>query len=150
MNTFDDNEINSSIGLEIMIQFPKFNYSEVKRLWYVDYYDGPLSGIMDYHGKLYWYEMIDEINAPYYPIKPDPKDDRPHWTICCGRLFAVVELNSEQLEYEIESHKLFEENKKDYDEEDNGLKKPFVDGETYFRSTSKVVGWFIARRSIIE
>lgn len=41
------------------LQLPKIDAREIKMLWFSDYWDGPLKGILRYQGKEYLYHMVD-------------------------------------------------------------------------------------------
>ncbi len=50
----------------------ELNGNEVFLLNYLDYYDGPLSGVAEYQGEKYWYWFVDSEDPHYiyylYPI----------------------------------------------------------------------------------
>jgi hypothetical protein len=35
----------------------------VRLLWHNDYWDGPVSGLAEYHGKEYWFQAIWDVEA---------------------------------------------------------------------------------------
>jgi len=42
------------------IALPNIYWDDVEILYYVNYYDGPLDGMMRYNGDKYWFTCIDE------------------------------------------------------------------------------------------
>jgi hypothetical protein len=40
-------------------QAPQVDPSEINILWSVNYWDGPLSGILEWHGAQYWFECVN-------------------------------------------------------------------------------------------
>ncbi len=74
-------------------QFPQIERTHLKFLWYSDFWDGPLSGMLVYNGQKYWFEIFGEA---------DETED-------FYRRFFVIRLTSTQIEEELKWHKLFEE-----------------------------------------
>lgn len=69
-----------------------------KLLWGSGYYDGVLSGVCEKWQKRYWFELITE---EYLKTKYDCEGHEDHTSI---RVFAVVDLTSEQWKIEDEQH----------------------------------------------
>ena len=72
---------------------PKLPKTFVRLLWHSDYWDGPLSGLLEYEGKKYWYAKCDENDAD------------ESWY----RRFLTIELSEEQIAEEEHWHKLFQQ-----------------------------------------
>jgi len=74
---------------------------DIRLLWHSNFWDGILSGMLNYNEKKYWFECIDQ-------------------TVYGGkRQFAVIDLTQEQLMVEEKWHQLFRDNVGthcDYDE----------------------------------
>lgn len=99
--------------------------SDVHILWNDDYYDGPLSGLMEYRDQKYYFNIVAD-NADDY------------------RKFNVYHLTKAEIEYEIEWHELFEKlvhhGSKDtfnefYERRKKEYKKPYL-------TEDKVIGYF--------
>ena len=69
---------------------PKLSDADFKLLWHCGFWDGPLSGMLLYAGKEYWFELIQE----------NPQEPPIDW---CQR-FAVVALSPAELAKEHEVH----------------------------------------------
>jgi hypothetical protein len=67
--------------------------SEVRLLWDVSYWDGPLDGVCLFRGERCWFECIDE-----------PADEER-----VSRRFLIRRLTTEQLAVEEKQHELFRE-----------------------------------------
>jgi hypothetical protein len=122
---------------------PQIARQAVRLLWHDDYWDGPLSGMLLYQGKEYWFQMIAENDDPDL--------------VAFYRRFAVLELTEAQLQEEHKWHTLFQEKvgtHTDYDvagQRELGALKPqelwheFYDAykectpSTYLENT--VIGW---------
>lgn len=65
---------------------------EVRFLWHNDWWDGPLAGMCEYKGQMYWYHCHHE----------NYKRTAKYW-----RKYGVFKMTPEQLEDEIKWHKLF-------------------------------------------
>lgn len=78
---------------------------EIKIIFAVDWWDGPLSGVCIYNGEKHWFQATDE----WY------EEDKPYW-----RRYAVIKLTPEQLAKEEAMHELYEEK--------IGDPRPYVDG----------------------
>lgn len=57
--------------------------SQLKFLWFQDFYDGPLNGILEFENKEYRYEIVTNYTKAIYP-----------------RIFALVELTEDELKEE--------------------------------------------------
>lgn len=68
---------------------------EIKWLWHCDYWDGPLSGMVQLRGHQYWAQMFDEITA----TNVDGSFQ--------ARRFAVIPLSDTELAAEQADHRLF-------------------------------------------
>lgn len=120
----------------------KLTQDDYKLLWISDYYDVPISGILQIGVSIYWFEMIQEN-------KHKPKED---WF----RRYAVVKLSTEQLEKEIKVHRDFQRyvgthwdcvEIKDSPKFIEGQSKLFYDQHLIYCQTdnfndNEVIGWF--------
>ena len=133
------------------------NYSEVKTkdvkwLWRSDYYDGPLSGMVELNGNRYWTECFDEEE---WTEQNGPDED----DIFRVRFFAILKLTDKQQESEEYWHELFQlcvGKHSDYDISGNRFKyeehtketKQFyytrreMDYEELDLSESNLISWF--------
>lgn len=68
-----------------------------KLLWHSNYWDGPLSGAVEYEGKMCFFQMAEE-NIP-------GEDEKPSFY----RRFVILELSPEEIEEENYWHALFRE-----------------------------------------
>lgn len=73
---------------------PRIGSADVRLLWHCDYWDGPRSGMLRYHGEECWFQVVAE----------DLEPDAP-W----HRRFAIVRLTAEQHADEVRWHDLFRE-----------------------------------------
>ena len=79
-------------GADDYLRAPRIGFSEVRLLWYSDFWDGPRSGMLVYRGEQCWFQVIAEN-----------RDDEPAWY----RRFAVLRLTPEQHAEECRWHELF-------------------------------------------
>ncbi len=63
---------------------------DINILWFDDYYDGVLSGLLEYENQKFKFEIITDYTQNIYP-----------------RVFAVIQLTAEQILKEIYWNKLF-------------------------------------------
>ncbi len=122
------------------LQLPRIERADVKLLWADGYWDGPLSGVLLYQGREYWFQMIlDLVDDEFVDY----------------RKYAIVELTDDQLGEEEYWHNLFREMVADYSDENGHLGtgvKPQETWDTYYEaraeakpreySTNPVIGWF--------
>lgn len=73
---------------------PKLSKEEYTLLWHNGYWDGPLSGMLRYRDREYWFEMFAEN---------ENESSEEKWY----RRYAVVALSDEQIAYEMEVHEEF-------------------------------------------
>ena len=73
---------------------PKVDAGKTENIWISDYWDGAINGMMEYQGKFYWFEMIQEND--------DWKEGE--WY----RRYAIVKLSGKQLKKEFEVHEDFQ------------------------------------------
>ena len=72
--------------------FTEDDRPDLKMLWHVDYYDGPLSGIAEYQGERVWFAIVQLHDEE--PLVPE-----------C--MFGLYRLTSEELNFEEVSHQRF-------------------------------------------
>ena len=93
---------------------------EMKMLWHVDFYDGPLAGAVLHEGRIHWFRCKD-----WYP------SDK--------RQFEILALSDEEIAAESDNHALFVKyvgSHCDYDQNNNrcvGLTSPGQEWETFYR-----------------
>ncbi len=63
----------------------------ITMLWYSNYHDGPLSGLAEYSGEKYWFDMVQNDHDTLFHI----------------RTFGLYKLSLEELETEEKRHQLF-------------------------------------------
>lgn len=75
------------------IEIPRLsgNNDEIKLLWYLDYYDGELTGILEYKTQKCYFHMVNHI-----------EEDKKYY-----RLYAIVPLSDEEFSNELKRHELF-------------------------------------------
>jgi hypothetical protein len=79
-------------GPDDCLRAPRIDYANLRLLWHDDYWDGPRSGMLLYHGEECWFEVVAES-----------EDDAAVWY----RRFAVLRLSPEQHAEESRWHELF-------------------------------------------
>ena len=72
----------------------KIEFSETVNIWVSDYWDGAISGLLEYQKEFYWFEMTQE----------NEEWEKGEWY----RRFAVLELSPKQLEKEFIIHEDFQ------------------------------------------
>lgn len=102
-------------------------------LWFDDYYDGMLSGILEHSGQKLRFEIITDYSQNIHP-----------------RTFAIISLTEKQLDEETSRHELFKNHVGDYK---NKIYRPKTEHHLYFDKISEseksdyessfVYGWFI-------
>ena len=75
-------------------ELTKIKFSETTNIWVSDYWDGAISGMLEYQNELYWFEMTQE-NAEW---------EEREWY----RRFAIIKLSKDQLKKEFEVHEDFQ------------------------------------------
>lgn len=88
---------------EILDGYQEIDSKDINWLYHSGYWDGPLSGMVEYNGKEHWVEWIDEEHRP----EPDP-DEPGEIDIVLVRWYAVLELTPEQYRAERYWHEFFE------------------------------------------
>ena len=78
------------------LYLPQIARKQIRLCWHDDYYHGPITGLLEYHGEKYWFHMCDE-NLQHA--------NDPSW----HRRYLVIELSPAQLQEEEEWHNLFRE-----------------------------------------
>ncbi|MEN8121443.1 MAG: hypothetical protein ABFS35_13915 [Bacteroidota bacterium] len=73
---------------------PKIDFSETENIWVSDYWDGAISGMIEYQNELYRFEMTQE----------NEEWKEGEW---CRR-FAILKLSEEQIEREFIVHEDFQ------------------------------------------
>ena len=127
-------------ALRIDSQIQQLNASDVRLLWFVDFWDGPINGLCMYNNKEHWFELIDNGD-----------DDSSDTT---SRHYFVVELLPEQIKDELRWQELFRQKVGTHCDfaEPNPEVKPqeahreFYDAYAQRRkpdySVNPIVGWF--------
>ena len=82
----------------------EINLKDINLLWHLGYYDGYLSGIAKYQGKLVYVNFIEDNPDLYQPSDDEDYLDNLPWY----RKFAVLELSEEQIKFELQRHQDFE------------------------------------------
>lgn len=138
--------MNASVTLEnFRTQFETYKnevkeiaLSDIDFLWFNDYWDGMLEGILAYKNKKYRFEIITDY---VQNIRP--------------RIFAIVELTLEQIEEEAFWHDLFTKHVGDHNTapfNSEGTVKPQADHHLFYDkyktrltpnySSNIVIGWY--------
>lgn len=131
---------------DVIYSEPEWKINDIKWLWEDDYYDGPISGMIEYHGKRYyasWFAGKAQMVAANEYYKEE------HEVI--WRVYCVYKLTRERQEYEEYWHELFELLKVDHKSVDDPALKFFygrqkADYEPLDLKSGKdgeVVGWFM-------
>jgi hypothetical protein len=92
-------------------EFPKISFGELSLRWYIMYYDGPLSGILDYKGeRCYWHAQSGGDDYLDYDENGVVRLDDKGNEICLYYpiVYTVHKLSNEQIELENKKHALFE------------------------------------------
>ncbi len=121
---------------------PQIQHSLIKRLWYCDFYDIDLTGILLYEQKPYWYELFEDDSDDFNALS----------------LYLIRELSEEQFVDEKRWHTLFRAHVGHHtDFEEDGvpyLKRIHKDSnpdlfykecQSYERpdySKNKIIGWY--------
>jgi hypothetical protein len=69
--------------------------SEVRKVWFSDWYDGPLTGVALYEGHEYWFAMVTNDDGEHWDFEP--------------RVYVLHRLTGEQLAQAWEMHRSFTE-----------------------------------------
>ena len=107
-------------------------------LWYDDWYDGMLSGMLEYENQKFRFEIITDYE----------KQIRP-------RVFAVISLTAQQIEEEIYWHGLFEKHVRD-DTSDKPKSEHHLFYDEYQKRTNPNYGlnyvraWYVEGQDAIE
>jgi hypothetical protein len=129
---------------EDYLRTPQIAREDVRLLWHVDFWDGPRSGMLVYHGEECWFQIVAES-----------EDADSDWY----RRFVVLRLTADQHTEEFRWHELFRTNvgvDTDYDEQEQrpttGYLWPREHWHTFYDpyrlrtppdfSGNEVVGWF--------
>jgi hypothetical protein len=102
-------------------------------LWFDDWYDGMLSGILEHEGQKFRFEIITNYTQNIYP-----------------RSYAIIQMTEEEFKEELYRGDLFKNHVADYK---NRIYKPATEHHLYFDEVSKrkqldyepsiIYGWFI-------
>lgn len=121
---------------------PQIPRADVSLLWHCDYWDGPITGLLLWHGERLWFQMIDESG-----------ENEAAWY----RRFLLIRLSEQQLRDETWWHELFRQHvgtHNDYKraEDDPGTVRPGEQWNSFYIPYSKrvpldlsqneVLGWF--------
>ena len=125
---------------------PVLNKSGMKLCWHNNYWDGPISGILEYNGGRYYFDQCDEWDGV------DQSGDA--WY----RRFLLYELTKEQMDEELYFHDLFQKyvgTHTDYNNDGKrqiGATKPRELWDNYYNEEknrkkldvkdNKIIGWF--------
>lgn len=102
--------------LEYYHQMPQIAESDIRLLWHMSYYDGPLDGILLYKGKMHRFQIFQPLRVDEVKDRIDPYDVL--WNDHYVR-YLIIELTSEQIAEEEYWHRLFQQKvgtHTDYDE----------------------------------
>lgn len=69
-------EIDYTSAKFVTRHYPQFDYDELDQEYHIDWYDGPLSGVLSHSGNRYYYAIIDDV----FEYRQDPNCD-----ICFGK-----------------------------------------------------------------
>lgn len=89
MISYSEVKITKNISL-----LPKINEKDLKFLWYNDWWDGPISGMLTYQNKKYWFDILSEDGS-----SPD----------VYYRRYLIIELSEEQVKHKEYWHDLWVE-----------------------------------------
>jgi len=120
---------------------PRIHREALRMLWIHDYWDGPLTGMLVYDGKLRWFECCD--------VNPETSD-------VGARRFVVRDVAEEQIAEEERWHALFVEHVGDHwtvqGDDRPGTVKPAEEHAKFYGPYSKrapsdyttrpILGWF--------
>lgn len=104
------------------LEYPQIPYTSVKLYWITNYYDGPISGILEHQGQRYRFDQCDEYEDIYEEDEKDEESRRQReedrqrmernkkrggtgW----ARRYIIQELTPEQLKDEEYWHAQFEQ-----------------------------------------
>lgn len=80
---------------------PKLERSQYpQRLWYNDYYDGPLSGVCRLNNETYKFECVDELEN--YDEYDDDEESEER-----GRVFVLVKLSKKEIKTLTRRHNMY-------------------------------------------
>jgi hypothetical protein len=122
----------SEVSGDDYLNLPQLNRSEVNVLWADDFWDGYLSGLLEYHSGKYWFQMCKDFDS----------DDQLFY-----RRFLVIELSEEQLAEEQFWEDLFQEKvgiypNKQPEEMWHEFYEPYKNRKPRDLSNNSVIGWF--------
>lgn len=76
----------------------------VKIMWHIGYYDGPLSGVLFYNNEIHYFKMTEE-----YGLKPtDPEDEESDTDWGWYRKHAIYELSNDDKVRLVTTHALWQ------------------------------------------
>ena len=115
--------------------YPQIPRRELRILWIHDYYDGVISGMLVYDGRLRWFECCN-LSFDHQP-----------------RRFVIRDLNDEQVADEEKWHALFVEHVGDHwtmrEDRERGTVKPVEEHARFYEPYSKRVPPDYSRQSIL-
>jgi hypothetical protein len=123
----------SQVRGEDYLSLPRLSRDDVKVLWTVDFWDGMISGIVEYKSMAYWAQMCHDYE----------NDDQPFY-----RRYLVIELSDEEVAEERYWHKLFMEkvgtHPTDVKPKEiwNEFFEPYGKRNPLDLSNNEVTGWF--------
>lgn len=120
----------------------------IRLLWHSDYYDGPLSGMCQWQGEQYWFEMADEeddFSVRYYHlIKLTPP--QREWQECWHQQFQkYVGTVSDYDVPKVRASLL-----QPQDQWDKFYKPYMEDKAEHILKKEQIVGWFDSRNDIVN
>src|SRR5271169_2893036 len=74
----------------------EWDRNKVEWLWEDDYYDGPLSGMIEYNGKRYYAHWFDDMKREY--VDPET-DEEKEYTFRVYCVYKLTEKRQEHQEY---------------------------------------------------
>ena len=86
------------------LKYPKIDKSEIQLLWHCNYWDGPITGLLKYQDKKYWFEMCKNYQH-YLGLFNEEIEEIEEFEYF--RCYTIHELTSEELIEEEKRHELF-------------------------------------------
>ncbi len=90
---------------EIRKNYPMYLEGNYRWLWHSDYYDGPMTGMVEVNGKMLWAVWIDEEDWVEWESGED--DEPGEYERRSTRYYALLDLGKERTDYEEYWHELF-------------------------------------------
>lgn len=89
-------------------EFKKLEYKDVRKLFHVGYYDGPLSGMCLLGGEKCWFDHLADYPDEHPEFYDDDNNDS--WSdVPWSRRYLVWKLTPEQIENQEYNHSMFQQ-----------------------------------------